>query len=110
MMDEQEFQKKCDAAFESLRARLLDLGDDHDFEVEGGSGKLEIEFEDEDETRFVISPNAPVRQIWISALATSFKLGWSDTAQAFVLDKSGETLSQVMSRILSEKTGSTVQV
>jgi iron donor protein CyaY len=110
MMDEQEFQKKCDAAFESLRARLLDLGDDHDFEVEGGSGKLEIEFDDEDETRFVISPNAPVRQIWISALATSFKLGWSDTAQAFVLDKTGETLSQVMSRILSEKTGSTVQV
>jgi iron donor protein CyaY len=110
MMDEQEFQKKCDAAFESLRVRLLDLGDDHDFEVEGGSGKLEIEFEDEDETRFVISPNAPVRQIWISALATSFKLGWSDTAQAFVLDKTGETLSQVMSRILSEKTGSTVQV
>ena len=109
-MDEQEFQKKCDAAFESLRARLLDLGDDHDFEVEGGSGKLEIEFDDEDETRFVISPNAPVRQIWISALATSFKLGWSDTAQAFVLDKTGETLSQVMSRILSEKTGSTVQV
>jgi frataxin-like iron-binding protein CyaY len=47
MMDEQEFQKKCDAAFESLRARLLELGDDHDFEVEGGSGKLEIEFEDE---------------------------------------------------------------
>ena len=110
MMDEQEFQKKCDAAFESLRARLLDLGDDHDFEVEGGSGKLEIEFDDEDETRFVISPNAPVRQIWISALATSFKLGWSDTAQAFVLDKTGETLSQVMSRILSDKTGSTVQV
>jgi iron donor protein CyaY len=110
MMDEQEFQKKCDAAFESLRARLLDLGDDHDFEVEGGSGKLEIEFDDENETRFVISPNAPVRQIWISALATSFKLGWSDTAQAFVLDKSGETLSQVMSRVLSEKTGSTVQV
>jgi len=110
MMDEQEFQRKCDAAFESLRARLLELGDDHDFEVEGGSGKLEIEFDDEDETRFVISPNAPVRQIWISALATSFKLGWSDTAQAFVLDKTGETLSQVMSRILSEKTGSTVQV
>jgi iron donor protein CyaY len=110
MMDEQEFQKKCDAAFETLRKRLLALGDQHEFEVEGGSGKLEVEFEDEDETRFVISPNAPVRQIWISALTTSFKLGWSDTAQAFVLEKTGETLSQVMSRILSEKTGSTVQV
>ena len=109
-MDEREFQKQSDAALEDLRQRLLNLSDHHVFEVEGGSGKLEIEFEDEDETRFVISPNAPVRQIWISALATSFKLGWSDTARAFVLDKTGETLSQVMSRILSEKTGSTVQV
>src|SRR5271154_1652812 len=110
MMNEHEFGKKCDATFEALRARLLELGDANNFEVEGGSGKLEIEFEDEDETRFVISPNAPVRQIWISALTTSFKLGWSDSAQAFVLDKTGETLSQVMSRILTEKTGSTVQV
>jgi CyaY protein len=110
MMDEQDFKKKCDAAFEALRTRLADLGDEHEFEVEGGSGKLEIEFEDEDETRFVISPNTPVRQIWISALTTSFKLGWSDAAQDFVLEKTGETLNQVMSRILSEKLGLAVQV
>jgi len=109
-MNEQEFQKKCDAAFETLSKRLLEVGDQHDFEVEGGSGKLEIEFEDEDETRFVISPNTPVRQIWISALTTSFKLGWSDSAQAFVLDKTGETLNQVMSRILTEKLGVAVEV
>ena len=110
MMDEHEFQKRCDAAFETLRKRLIDLGDEHDFEVEGGSGKLEIQFEDEEETRFVISPNTPVRQIWISALTTSFKLGWSDSARAFVLDKTGETLNQVMGRILTEKLGSPVQV
>lgn len=110
MMDEHDFQRKCDAAFESLRKRLLEVGDEFDFEVEGGSGKLEIEFEDEEETRFVISPNAPVRQIWISALTTSFKLGWSDATQGFVLDKTGETLNQVMSRILSEKLGAEVEV
>jgi iron donor protein CyaY len=110
MIDEQDFQKKCDAAFENLRKRLLDLEGEHDFEVEGGSGKLEIEFADEDGTRFVISPNTPVRQIWISALTTSFKLGWSDAAQAFVLDKTGEALNQVMSRILTEKLGTPVEV
>lgn len=109
-MDEREFTKKCDAAFESLARRLNELGDTHDFEVEGATGKLEIEFDDEDETRFVISPNTPVRQIWISALTTSFKLAWSDAVQAFVLDKTGETLNQVMSRILSEKIGSAVTV
>ncbi len=110
MMDEQEFQRKCDAAFESLRRRLLEHSDEHEFEVEGGSGKLEIEFEDEDETRFVISPNAPVRQIWISALTTSFKLSWTDAAQTFVLEKTGETLNQLMSRILTQQLGATVNV
>jgi iron donor protein CyaY len=108
MMDEQDFQRKSDAAFESLKKRLLELEDDHEFQVEGGSGKLEVEFEDDDGTRFVISPNSPVRQIWISALTTSFKLSWSAQAQAFVLDKTGETLNQVMSRILTQQLGATV--
>jgi iron donor protein CyaY len=109
-MDEHEFQKRCDAAFESLRRRLQDAGDAHGFEVEGGSGKLEVMFEDDDGTRFVISPNTPVRQIWISALTTSFKLAWSDAAGTFVLDKTGETLMQLMGRILSEQLGSPVTV
>ena len=110
MMDEQEFTKKCDQAFATLAQRLMLIGDDNEFEVEAGGGKIEVEFEDEVGTRFVISPQTPLRQIWISALTTSFKLGWSDSAQQFVLDKTGENLNQVMSRILSEKTGSTVQV
>jgi len=109
-MDEREFQRKCDDAFESLRKRLLDLSDEFDFDVEGGSGKLEIIFEEPEEARFVISPNSPVRQIWISALSTSFKLGWSDSAGAFVLDKTGENLNQLMSRILTQQIGSPVSV
>src|SRR6201998_3041693 len=109
-MQEREFQKRCDAAFESLRQRLLDVADEHGFEVEGGSGKLEVLFEEPEETKFVISPNAPVRQIWISALTTSFKLSWSDAAGTFVLDKTGETLMQLMGRILSEQLGSPVTV
>lgn len=110
MMDEHEFQKRCDEAFEALGKRLAEAGDAHGFEVESGSGKLEIEFDDADSTRFVISPQTPVRQIWISALATSFKLGWSDAAKAFVLEKTGETLNQLMGRILSEQLGERVEV
>jgi CyaY protein len=110
MMDEREFQRVAESTFDALKQRLLEIGDENGFEVEGGSGKLEIEFEDEDETRFVISPNAPVRQIWISALTTSFKLAWSDAAQAFVQEKTGENLNQVMSRILTEKLGKAIEV
>ncbi len=55
-MDEQEFQRRCDAAFETLLRRLQDAGDEHGFEVEGGSGKLEVLFDEPEGTRFVISP------------------------------------------------------
>lgn len=103
MMDEIVFRNRCEEALESLRKRLLDLGDAHGFEVEGEGGKLELLFEEPEEARFVISPNAPARQIWISALTTSFKLGWSDPAGTFVLDKTGETLGQLMGRILGEQ-------
>jgi CyaY protein len=109
-MDEKEFQKRCDTAFEQLRRRLEEVGDERGFEVEGGSGKIEVLFDDENGTRFVISPQTPVRQIWISALTTSFKLSWSDAAGAFVLEKTGETLMQLMGRILTEQLGSPVSV
>ena len=78
--------------------------------MEGQGEKLELLFEEPEEARFVISPNTPVRQIWISALTTSFKLSWSDKAGAFVLDKTGETLAQLMGRILTQQLGSAVTV
>ncbi len=109
-MDEHDFRKKCDEALQSLRQRLLEAGDEHGFEVEGQGEKLEVLFEEPEEVRFVISPNTPVRQIWISALSTSFKLGWSDEAQAFVLEKTGETLVQLMGRILTQQLGTAVTV
>lgn len=110
MLEEKDFQRKADAAFEDLKKRLLTAGDEHGFDVEGESGKLEVLFEDADETRFVISPNTPVREIWISALSTSFKLGWSETQNAFVLEKTGENLHAVMSRVISQQVGTTVSI
>lgn len=109
-MTDQEFRNRADSALETLRKRLQQLGDEYNFEVEGDGGRLDLLFEEPEETRFVISPNAPVRQIWISALTTSFKLSWSDATQTFGLEKSGENLAQVMSRILSQQLGQKVTV
>jgi len=110
MLSEHDFQKKADAAFEDLKKRLLLLGDQHDFDVEGESGKLEIIFEEPEPARFVISPNTPIREIWISALSTSFKLGWSEARNAFVLEKTGEDLHTVVSRVVSQQLGSQVKL
>src|SRR6201984_1439032 len=110
MLSEHDFQKKADALFEELKKRLLRLGDEHGFDVEGESGKLEVIFEEPEPARFVVSPNTPIREIWVSALATSFKLGWSETRNAFVLEKTGEDLRAVMSRVVSQQLGNEVKV
>ena len=110
MLDEKDFQKKADTAFEDLKRRLLTLGDEHGFDVEGESGKLEVIFEEPEEAKFVVSPNTPVREIWISALSTSFKLGWSDSKSAFILEKTGENLFDVMSRVVSQQLGTQVKL
>jgi frataxin len=108
MLDEQDFQRKADTAFTELKKRLLTAGDIFDFDVEGESGKLEVLFEEPEEAKFVISPNTPVREIWISALSTSFKLAWSESRNTFVLEKTGEDLLQVMTRVISEQVGTQV--
>jgi iron-sulfur cluster assembly protein CyaY len=110
MLSEHDFQKKADAAFEDLKRRMLNLGDEHGFDVEGESGKLEVIFEDPEPARFVVSPNTPIREIWISALSTSFKLAWSEAREAFVHEKSGEDLYAVMSRVISQQLGMQVTV
>jgi iron-sulfur cluster assembly protein CyaY len=110
MLDEKDFQRKADAAFDDLKRRLLTLGDEHGFDVEGESGKLEVIFEEPEEAKFVVSPNTPVREIWISALSTSFKLGWSDSKNAFVSEKTGENLLEVMSRVVSQQLGQQVHL
>jgi CyaY protein len=102
-LNEQEFRRHADSALESLKRSLIAAEETADFEVEDQSGALHISFEDG--ARFVISPNAPVRQIWISALATSFKLDWSDAAQDFVLAKTGEGLKALLSRLINQQLG-----
>lgn len=103
MLDENAFRKNADAALDGLKKSLIVAEDSAEIEVEDQAGALHVSFEDD--SRFVISPNAPVRQIWISALATSFKLDWSDADQAFVLQKTGELLKPLVGRLINEKLG-----
>ncbi len=103
-MDDQDFRRRADKAFEDLKRSLYAAEDRADFEVEDNAGAIHISF-DEPPAKFVISPNAPVRQIWISALSTSFKLDWAEEKNDFVLAKSGETLKQLTSRLINQQLG-----
>lgn len=104
MMDEQQFRKESDAALESLKKALIDAEEAGGFEAEEKNGVLNVLFE-EDDSKFVFTPNTPVRQIWISALVSSFKLEWSSEAAKFILPKTGEDLMRLTERLLREHTG-----
>ena len=96
-LSEQEFRVKSDEAIERARRALMSLADSEGFEIEMQEGVLNLLFDEPAEARFVVSPNAPVCQIWVSALARSYKLSWSPDRDAFALD--GETLPQLLDRL-----------
>jgi iron donor protein CyaY len=101
MMDELEFRRQADAATEALKQHLIALEESAEagFEVEEQNGVLSVIFE-EPAGKFVLTPNTPVRQIWISALSTSFKLDWD--GGKFVLPRTGEELTPLMERLIQE--------
>ena len=99
-LSEQEFRVRSDAALDGARHALLPLADQEGFEVELQNGVLNLVFEEPSETKFVVSPNAPVRQVWVSAMARSYKLAWVPDTETFALGS--ETLSQLLDRLTRE--------
>jgi len=105
MLDEAQFRRESDQALESLKQALIAAEDqDAGFEFEDNNVVMNVLFED-GSAKFVVTPNTPVRQIWISAQATSYKLEWSEAKSAFVLTKTGEPLLQLTQRLLREHLG-----
>ena len=107
-MDEQEFKMRADESLQDLYQALANASDEHDFETDFG-GTLTVEFDDPP-AKFVVSPNSPVRQIWVSAHSKSFKLDWIPARKAFVLAESGQTLKELMQSAVSEKLGEDIEL
>jgi CyaY protein len=102
-LSEQEFRVKSDQALGAARRALLPLADSEGFEVELQNGVLDLVFEEPVATKFVVSPNAPVRQIWVSAMSRSFKLSWVAEMGTFALN--GEDLPHLLDRLTREFLG-----
>lgn len=106
-MDDQQFKTLAEAALEDLNNRLGAAGDEYGFEADLQEGALKIEF-DEPPGRFVVSPNSPVRQIWVSALVKSYKLDFDGARSKFVLAATGETLDELLANVIGQQLGETV--
>ena len=108
-MDDQEFQTYSGEALHDLYKRLNAASDGGEFEADFNAGALAIEFE-EPPAKFVVSPNAPVRQIWVSAHSKSFKLDFDFARQEFVLAATGQSLAQMVGAAISQQLGQEVKL
>jgi CyaY protein len=108
-MDDQEFKTRADQSLEALYRRLTAASDGADFEPDFNNGALAIEFE-EPPGKFVISPNAPVHQIWVSAHSRSYKLDWDGAANDFVLLSSGQSLTELIQDAIAKQLGEEVSL
>jgi CyaY protein len=108
MLDDQEFQLKSDEALSKLYNSLVKASDEHGFDTDYG-GALTVEFEDPP-AKFVVSPNAPVKQVWVSAQMRSFKLDWDSTRGEFVLPESGQSLRHLVEEAVSRQLDAPVKL
>ena len=108
-MDDREFRRLADEALDQLNRKLAVAGERQGFESDLNSGALSVEFDDPP-GRFVVSPNSPVRQIWVSALTRSFKLDWNADRQSFVLPDTRQTLLELMESAITTHTGEEVKL
>lgn len=104
MIDEATFRRVSDHALEQLKQSLIDAEEAGDFETEEKNGVLNVLFED-GSAKFVFTPQTPVRQVWISARTSSFKLEWDESSSQFKLIKTGENLKALTERLLREQLG-----
>lgn len=103
-MDPQLFKRRADDALEDLSQNLIAASENYGFDVDFQSGALTVEFETPP-SKFVVSPNSPVSQIWVSALSRSFKLEWKEEEHVFVFPETGESLQMLMAKVIGTHLG-----
>ncbi len=106
-MDDHQFRDCADQALGDLHRRLTAAAEHHDFEADFNSGALTIEFE-APPAKFVVSPNSPVKQIWVSAHLKSHKLDWDAARGEFATG--GQTLAQLIGNAIGQQLGEEVKL
>jgi CyaY protein len=101
------FSERYDTTIRDLESRLSVLIDNGaEFDLDRSGDVLTIEFDDGE--KFVITPQAPMEQLWVSANYAGHRFDWD--GDAWIHEKNGKELSTVLSRSMSEKLGSSVHL
>lgn len=102
MLTATEFNEMADALFEQI-VEVIDAADAAD-DVELNQGVLEIACADG--SKIIINRHGPNQEIWIAARSGGHHFRWADGV--WLDTRSGETLSDAISRVVHEQSGARV--
>jgi CyaY protein len=99
MISATEFNELVDALFDQI-VETVDATDAAD-DVELNQGVLEISCQDN--SKIIVNRHAPTQEIWIAAKSGGYHFRWADGV--WLDTRSGEPLSDAISRVFFEQTG-----
>ena len=102
MKDDAEFRKQAGRAVEVLHRALSTASDDFGFEADLDSGVLTVDFGNP-KNRITIRPHLASHQIWLSTATSVHKLRWDVVEHDFILDKTEETLKELLEQAISRQ-------
>lgn len=102
MMEEHEFRRHADKAMNDLHQILSNAAETDPYDADLREGNVVVEFENPP-AKFIVSPNTPARQIWVSAHNRSFKLSWDEQEGTFVVPETGQTLTSLMRQVVAKQ-------
>src|SRR5438067_541160 len=101
------FSQNYDETIRALEASLGNLIDNGaGFDLERNGDVLNIEFEDGE--KIVITPQSPLKQVWVSANFAGHRFNRKN--DQWLNEKSGEELNAFLSAAISTKVGSAIQL
>jgi len=104
-MNEQEFLIACDRFLREMENHVDALGRE-DIELDPGDGKLSIEFEDG--TKFILSRQRAVSQVWFAEPGGGWHYNSKDGR--WICDKRGTDLVSDLETLMSKKLGTPVKL
>jgi iron donor protein CyaY len=98
------FSQHYDSTIRNLEEKLSDLIDTGAaFDMERKGDVLDIEFEDGE--KIVITPQAPLEQLWVSADYAGHRFIWND---GWKNEKDGASIEEFLNTILLRRLGKTL--
>ena len=95
------FSQNYDTTIRDIESQLSDLIDSgQSFDLDRRGDVLTIEFEDGE--KIVITPQAPLEQLWISANYAGHRFNWSESDNAWLNEKGGERFLAFLAQAINE--------